>query len=91
MHIFAEGRSSCCFIKCSSDGAFAISFSSAAAMRSFISAAAAFVKVTINSLSALEGRSLSVRRSMTRSTRTAVLPEPAAALTSTLPSLAPIA
>ena len=48
-------------------------------------AVAARVKVTISRSSAEQGFSLSVRRRITRSTSTAVLPEPAAALTSTEP------
>ena len=48
-------------------------------------AAAAFVKVTTSSLSAITGDCSSVSNLITRSTRTAVLPEPAAAETIILP------
>ena len=47
----------------------------------FISAAAALVKVTIRSLSTSTSRLTSVMSFITRSTKTAVLPDPAAALT----------
>ena len=57
----------------------------------FISAAALLVKVTISSLSISTGFSLSVIFLITLSTRTAVLPEPAAALTRIFLPLALIA
>ena len=50
-----------------------------------ISDAAAFVNVTMSIFSISTGFSESVTREITRSTRTAVLPEPAAAETSTVP------
>ena len=62
-----------------------------ASSRARISAAAAFVKVTMSILSALVGFSGSVSRWMARCTSTAVLPEPAAAATSTVPLLAEMA
>ncbi len=55
---------------------------SASAIFAFISAAAAFVKVTIKNSSILQGSASSRMRRMTRSTSTAVLPDPAAAETS---------
>src|SRR5690606_15735780 len=65
------------------------SSSRAERMRAFISAAAAFVKVATSSLSTSRGRASSAMREMMRSTSTAVLPEPAAAETSSrLPSAA---
>ena len=51
-------------------------------IRALISAAAAFVKVTTISSCTDKGFSISFNRVIIRSTRTAVLPEPAAAATS---------
>ena len=68
-----------------SRGLLATAAPSARPMRSRISAAAALVKVTSSRRSMSTGSSGSVRRVSTRSTSTAVLPEPAAAETSSAP------
>ena len=85
MQIFAEDKSFLCFKSPISEGLARHSASSRFSILVRISAAAALVKVTIKSLSALTGFSLSLKSFTTRSTSTAVLPDPAAAETNTLP------
>ena len=72
-------------------GSSSRSFVISSVSRCFISAAAALVNVTIKSRSTSTGFSLLVISLITRSTSTAVLPEPAAAETSTEPPVAVIA
>ena len=85
MQILAEDKSFLCFKSPMSEGFKRHSESSRFSILVRISAAAALVKVTIKSLSALIGFSLSLKSLTTLSTSTAVLPDPAAAETSTLP------
>ena len=59
-----------------------MAFAKATPIRALISAAAAFVKVTTINSCTDKGLSISFKRVMMRSTRTAVLPDPAAAATS---------
>ena len=74
-------KSPSCLRKCLEPGWRLISFSSASAIRWRISAAEAFVKVTINRRSTSSGFSSEMTFFMIRSTRTAVFPLPAAAAT----------
>ena len=85
MHIFA--LFSCCLCRKSPmlSGLARHSASSRFSIRVRISAAAAFVKVTIKRRSAFTGLLSSVSIFMTLSTKTAVLPEPAAAETKIFP------
>ena len=87
VHILALLNSRLWRISPISSGCFLHSSSSRLSILERISAAAAFVNVTIKSLSALTGDTLSVSFLITLSVSTAVLPEPAAAETSTLPAV----
>ena len=91
VQIFAAGTSDNCLAAFISAGFSSKILLSAPEILVRISAAAAFVKVTIRSLSISTGLFSSVISFITLSTRTAVLPEPAAAETSTFLFLALIA
>ncbi len=91
VQIFAQESKDICLTALRSPGFSFITSSSFDAILDFISAAAAFVKVTIRSRSTLTGFSVSVIICLTLSTRTAVFPEPAAAETSIFAFLAFIA
>ena len=86
--MLAVYKSCFCFKRFGLYGSFSRSELSAREIRCRISAAAALVNVTINILSTSIGFSLLVTRLITLSTSTAVFPEPAAAETSTEPSVA---
>ena len=81
--ILALPNNTSCFFKCS-EGFFEIALVNAPAILSLISEAAAFVKVTIKSLSISIGFFSSISLFIILSTKTAVLPDPAAAATNKL-------
>lgn len=91
MHIFAFGTSDSCLETIVLFGSFFAVSLSFLIILFFISAAAAFVNVSTSSLSISTGLFSSVILLIIRSTRTAVLPEPAAALTRIFEFLASIA
>lgn len=89
--ICARPSSSCWRRRRAFSGCSAASAATRAMIRCFISSAAALEKVTTSSRSASTGCPGSRMRPTARSTSTAVLPEPAAAETSTVPPRASIA
>ena len=91
VQISAFMSKSCCRLSAVLSGSFMRSSSIADDILPLISSAAAFVNVTIRSLSASTGASLSVISFITLSTSTLVFPEPAAADTIIEPPLASIA
>ena len=80
MEMCADGNTRSCSSKYGSPVSSNVS-ANLAPIRALISAAAAFVKVTTKSSRMDNGRSLSCKRWIMRSTSTAVFPEPAAAAT----------
>ena len=91
VEICAFGRYIFCRLRYVFVGSSAIISERRTEIRSFISAAAAFVNVTTSNFSISTGFCLSVILPITLSTKTAVLPEPAAAETRTVPFLESIA
>ena len=91
VEILAWSTRAICFIRWLLPGSSSSRLRKASAILDFISSAAALVKVTTTMESISIGAVSSITRSIILLTRTAVLPEPAAALTSILQSLASIA